>query len=376
VAVGAAGGPNADLTVSDLIQVHLSNHNASDFPDIVESSGTKTEALAAAIAHVVITSDGVLVEIPAGALLNEDTIEITRVDDADAPRPLPEPAATGLRQVTLTSGLSTLAASVTLRLPYADTDQDGLVDASGLDEEHLTLWRYDTSQGMWVYLPDAVLLTDANMIVVQTAKLGFFAMVEADQGQIETVGVAADFPVQGAPSAATSADADRQGTGWQTIGTTSTAPFVLAWNTSLLPDGAYELRAVCAADAEELATFEMGSHSSVSVSGSQNCFIATAAYGSALEPQVNVLRSFRDTYLLPTAVGRQLVTLYYRISPPIADVIRGHARLRAAVRLALTPFVWMVSWLMQGTPGLPVALMALGFIAVIGVGRRMQHLRH
>jgi hypothetical protein len=324
----------------------------------------------------VITSDGVLVEIPAGALLNEDTIEITRVDDADAPRPLPEPAATGLHQVTLTSGLSTLAASVTLRLPYADTDQDGLVDASGLDEEHLTLWRYDTSQGMWVYLPDAVLLTDANMIVVQTAKLGFFAMVEADQGQIETVGVAADFPVQGAPSAATSADADRQGTGWQTIGTTSTAPFVLAWNTSLLPNGAYELRAVCAAAAEELATFEMGSHSSVSVSGSQNCFIATAAYGSALEPQVNVLRSFRDTYLLPTAVGRQLVTLYYRISPPIADVIRGHARLRAAVRLALTPFVWMVSWLMQGTPGLPVALMALGFIAVIGVGRRMQHLRH
>jgi hypothetical protein len=35
----------------------------------------------------------------------------------------------------------------------------------------------------------------------------------------------------------------------------------------------------------------------------------------------------------------------------------------------------MVSWLMHSAPGLPVALMALGFIAVIGVVRRMQRIR-
>ncbi|MDH3598405.1 MAG: Ig-like domain-containing protein [Candidatus Tectomicrobia bacterium] len=367
VAVAAVSGPSSDLTVSDVIQVHLSNDNAIDPPDIVESPGMKTEALVAA-AHVAVTSEGVVVEIPAGALLNDDTIEITSVDDANAPAPLPGPAA-ALRQVTLASGVSTLATPVTLRLPYA----------ADIDEERLTLWRYDASQGMWVQLPGAVVLTDVNMVVAQTGNLGLFVMVEADNGQIGTLGVATDFPVQGVNSAATSANADLQGTGWQTIGTTSTAPFVVAWNTSLLPDGAYELRAACAADSDELATFEMGPASTVSVGGSKNCFIATAAYGSALESQVKLLRSFRDTYLLSTAVGRKLVALYYRLSPPIADVIRDHAGLRTAVRLALTPLVWGVSWLMHDAPGLPLALIAMGCLAVIGVSgvvRRRQHIRH
>jgi len=82
-----------------------------------------------------------------------------------------------------------------------------------------------------------------------------------------------------------------------------------------------------------------------SISGGSSgggCFIATAAYGSYLHPQVQQLRHFRDLYLLTNAPGRAFVALYYRHSPPLADFIARHTVLRSMVRLALTPFVMVV----------------------------------
>lgn len=72
------------------------------------------------------------------------------------------------------------------------------------------------------------------------------------------------------------------------------------------------------------------------------CFIATAAYGSYVHPYVVRLSEFRDRYLMSNPLGRVIVRLYYRYSPPIADFIRDRDLLKGIVRILLTPVVMFV----------------------------------
>lgn len=66
--------------------------------------------------------------------------------------------------------------------------------------------------------------------------------------------------------------------------------------------------------------------------------MATAAYGSPLEPSVQDLRDFRDDVLLVGASRRvfePVFRAYYRIGPPVARAMERHPGLRHAVRYAL-----------------------------------------
>ncbi|MFQ5947213.1 MAG: CFI-box-CTERM domain-containing protein, partial [Anaerolineae bacterium] len=105
------------------------------------------------------------------------------------------------------------------------------------------------------------------------------------------------------------------------------------------------------------------------------CFIATAAYGSPLAPQVQLLREFRDRYLLSHAPGRTLVALYYTLSPPLAELIARSEVLRAIARAGLAPIVaWAGLTLWSPSLGLGVLLGVLGFGAWLAfrLARRRQ----
>jgi hypothetical protein len=69
------------------------------------------------------------------------------------------------------------------------------------------------------------------------------------------------------------------------------------------------------------------------------CFIATACFGSKYKPAVVLLRQFRDHYLLTNEIGKRFVAFYYRISPPLANRIAASDELKLATRIALTPLI-------------------------------------
>jgi len=93
--------------------------------------------------------------------------------------------------------------------------------------------------------------------------------------------------------------------------------------------------------------------------GGGGCFIATAAFGSPLAAEVQVLREFRDRSLLMHLPGRLFIGAYYRLSPPLARVIGKYDLLRAATRTALRPVVWWTR-LALASPALAWWTLALG----------------
>jgi len=77
------------------------------------------------------------------------------------------------------------------------------------------------------------------------------------------------------------------------------------------------------------------------------CLIATAAFGSELAPQVQMLREIRDNTVLSTLSGTAFMTgfneFYYSFSPTIADWERANPIFQDAVRITITPLLMSLS---------------------------------
>jgi len=73
------------------------------------------------------------------------------------------------------------------------------------------------------------------------------------------------------------------------------------------------------------------------------CLIATAAYGSEMAPQVQLLREIRDNQLMNTESGTSFMNtfndIYYTFSPTIADMERESPMFKEIVKVGLTPLL-------------------------------------
>merc|ERR1711871_280783 len=72
---------------------------------------------------------------------------------------------------------------------------------------------------------------------------------------------------------------------------------------------------------------------------SDGCFIATAAYGTEMHPNLQYLRQYRDLVLLKTKAGSAFVQWYYSWSPAWAKWLKTQPMLQTVVRAILWPVV-------------------------------------
>jgi hypothetical protein len=92
--------------------------------------------------------------------------------------------------------------------------------------------------------------------------------------------------------------------------------------------------------------------------------------------EIQVLREFRDKYLLTNPLGQALVDVYYRISPPIAEFITEHPSLKPIVRIGLLPAVVMSTTAVNTTPAEKTAiaglLVLISVALAVGAKRRRE----
>ena len=96
-----------------------------------------------------------------------------------------------------------------------------------------------------------------------------------------------------------------------------------------------------------------------------NCFVATAAYGSAWHQNVADLRRFRDLYLKTSQIGRQFIEIYYTYGPYAAKAIAQTPEARAIARAVLIPFWFFAHLILHLGPPLALTVILFGLIFLI-----------
>ena len=103
--------------------------------------------------------------------------------------------------------------------------------------------------------------------------------------------------------------------------------------------------------------------------GGGGCLIATAAFGSELEPRVQFLRELRDGTVASTQSGAAFMSAfnaaYYSFSPAVADMEREHPAVRDAVRTLITPMVASLYIMDMADPGSELDVIMYGSIVIM-----------
>ena len=97
----------------------------------------------------------------------------------------------------------------------------------------------------------------------------------------------------------------------------------------------------------EVVTFTVMAEKQTPANTKSGCLIATAAFGTELAPQVQLLRETRDNVLFSTGAGTTFMAgfneFYYTFSPAVADLQRQNPAFKEIVKVTITPMLSTMS---------------------------------
>lgn len=87
---------------------------------------------------------------------------------------------------------------------------------------------------------------------------------------------------------------------------------------------------------------QQGTRSQQSNNTSGDCFVATAAYGTPLAGEIQILRDYRDTVLRYSSIGKKFITFYYTYGPYLASFIHKYPLCKKPIRGVIQVLIRMV----------------------------------
>ncbi|MCM8814066.1 MAG: hypothetical protein NC924_09075 [Candidatus Omnitrophica bacterium] len=252
----------------------------------IDTSETYEQTVDGDAGGTVVVPHGVLqgcsLQIPAGALAIPLRIFVAEVVE---PPPMPRADVKIIGSVVdFGPGDTRFAQPVTITIPYAESN---LAAQGRTEQDSFAVYYFNIKSEAWELVPGAFVDTVNNRVAVTTNHFSMYAIGVSPAGQSQSAPEATPSP---APTP------------------TPTTPTPTVTNN----DGG---------------------------SGSGGCFIATAAFGTKMAPEVRVLSRFRDEYLLTNEWGKTFVHCYYTYSPTVADHIARSPSARSAVRWCLQPLL-------------------------------------
>ena len=227
------------------------------------------------------------------------------------------------------------------------TDETAFAIESGAGGVWVSNTYTSQNEGEWIVTGTYEGITDTAILVVESSSVWFSLTTSS------TAGGSVASPGEGAFTYAEGTVVDLAATptpghifaNW--TGDTDTIADVSAASTTITMNCNCSVIAVFEEDAEEEPEMQEG------------CFIATAAYGTPMAGELQILRKFRDGHLLTNRLGRAFTGLYYRTSPPIAGLLDQHPALKPMVRVGLLPALAMSTVVVNTTPAEKTALVGL-----------------
>jgi len=209
-------------------------------------------------------------------------------------------------------------------------DSKGYI-GTGFDgsSEYKDFWEYDP----YDRIPDQFTFTDQSDVALNTIVTSNTITVSGIDAAASISITGGTYSINGVPSTSVTVINGDQ----VTIQLTSSGSYSTKTSATLTIGGVS-------------ATFNVTTQAAPASSGGGGggCFIATAAFGSPMAGQVEILRQFRDRYLLTNVIGRKFVAWYYRNGPAAASYIKDKPLAKAAVRVTLYPLIGVSFLLISG----------------------------
>ena len=180
-----------DSVTHDAIAVSVDNVDPVADADIEEGPDSKEQAVQMDAANEVVTSGGVMVTLPGGALDADDRLTLEVMDFPDADAAPGTAVGSGTVDITLDSGQSTFREAVTVALPYYEGRPDGIVHGTDIAETELLLWYFDDAADAWEMVAGSTVDGDADLVsadVTQAGEYGIFhaPMMMAEEDAMES----------------------------------------------------------------------------------------------------------------------------------------------------------------------------------------------